>query len=296
MLNEFVRDVAIGYVDNNNAGIRKAAALTCCQLYIRDPIIHQTSSHALKVVRQVIRKLLTVGVADTDPDIRKTVLLSLDTKFDHHLALPGHIRFLFLAMNDGEFGVRQAAIVIIGRLTERNPAYVFPPLRKMLLSFTGAIINSKDSKLEEESAKLITLFVANASQLVKSYVDPIVQVLMTKATDLNPAVASAIIQAIGELSTIRGTDILPFIPQLMPIIIEALQDLSSQSKRDAALHTLGQVASNSGYVIEPYADYPHLLDLLINIINTERRPSLRNETIKLLGILGALDPYRYQVS
>jgi FKBP12-rapamycin complex-associated protein len=76
----------------------------------------------------------------------------------------------------------------------------------------------------------------------------------------------------------------------MPIIIDALQDLSSQSKRDAALHTLGQVASNSGYVIQPYVDYPHLLDLLINIINTEQRTSLRTETIKLLGILGALDP------
>ena len=291
-----MRDVALDYVDSNSAGIRKAAALTCCQLYLRDPIIHQTSVHALRVVRQVIARLLTVGVGDSDPDIRKTVLLSLDGKFDRHIAIPDNIRYLFLAMNDGDFEVRQASIVIIGRLIEINPAYIFPPLRKLIVSFTGTIIHSKDPRMEEESARLITLFVGNASKVVRPYVKSLSEVLMTKAADPNPAVASAMIQAIGELSTIGGTELLPFIPRLMPIIIDALQDLSSQIKRDAALHTLGQVASNSGYVIDPYADYPHLLDLLINVINTEHRSSLRNETIKLLGILGALDPYKHQVS
>lgn len=291
-----MRDVAIGYCDSNNAGIRKAAALTCCQLYLRDPIIYQTSFHALKVVGEVIARLLTVGVGDLDPDIRKTVLLSLDSKFDRHIATPENIRFLFLAMNDGDFEVRQAAIVIIGRLTEINPAYIFPPLRKLIVNLTGAIVYSKDPRYEEESARLISLFVANASKIVKPYINPLVKVLLTKATDPSPSVASAAIQAIGEVSTIGGTDLLQYVPRLMPIIIDALQDLSSQSKRDAALHTLGQVASNSGYVIQPYSDYPHLLNLLINIINTEQRPSLRNETIKLLGILGALDPYKHQVS
>jgi FKBP12-rapamycin complex-associated protein len=85
-----------------------------------------------------------------------------------------------------------------------------------------------------------------------------------------------------------------YLPQLMPIILDSLQDLSSHSKREAALRTLGQLASNSGYVIEPYMEYPQLLAVLINIIKTEQAGSLRKETIKLLGILGALDPYKYQ--
>jgi FKBP12-rapamycin complex-associated protein len=64
VLNEFVRDVAIRYVEDDNAEIRKAAALTCCQLFVRDPIVHQTSTHSIEVVSEVIEKLLTVGVAD----------------------------------------------------------------------------------------------------------------------------------------------------------------------------------------------------------------------------------------
>lgn len=296
ILNEFVRDVALQFVDSNSPVIRKASALTCCQLYIRDPIIHQTSHHAIRVVAEVIERLLTVGVADSDPDIRKTVLLSLDTKFDRHLAKPENIRSLFLAINDTDFEVRQAAIVVIGRLTGVNPAYVFPPLRKLLVDLMMAIRSSRDPRHEEEAARLISLFVANTSQLVKPYCEPLVKTLLPKASDANASVASASLKAIGELATIGGSDLVPYIPKLMPTIIDALQDLSSQGKREAALHTLGQLASNSGYVIQPYLDYPHLLDLLVNITKSEQQGPLRKETIKLLGILGALDPYKHQVS
>lgn len=59
-----MRDVAIRYVDDDNAEIRKAAALTCCQLFVRDPIVQQTSNHSIQVVSEVIEKLLTVGIAD----------------------------------------------------------------------------------------------------------------------------------------------------------------------------------------------------------------------------------------
>ena len=74
VLNEFVRDVAIRYVEDDNAEIRKAAALTCCQLFVRDPIVHQTSTHAIEVVSEVIEKLLTVGVADPGKSSPTTIL------------------------------------------------------------------------------------------------------------------------------------------------------------------------------------------------------------------------------
>ncbi|KAL8733536.1 MAG: hypothetical protein Q9181_003535 [Wetmoreana brouardii] len=293
-LNEFVRDVAIRYVENNNPRIRKAAALTCCQIYTQDPIIRQTSSHAIRTVAQVVEKLLVLGVADPVPDIRKTVLRSLDSKFNQQLATPGNIRSAFLAINDTDLEVREAAITIIGRLTEINPAFIFPPLRKLLVNLMSGIKSSKDPKFEEDAARLISIFIANCSRIVKPYVSPLVNTLLPNTTAPNVAVASTSIKAIGELATVGGADVVQYISTLMPIIIGALQDLSSTTKRDAALHTLGQLASSSGYVIQPYLDYPHLLDLLINIIKSEPQGSLRKETIKLLGTLGALDPYKNQ--
>ncbi|KAI0408502.1 TOR kinase [Xylaria palmicola] len=295
ILNEFVRDVAIKYVEDDDPEIREAAALTCCQLYVRDPIVNQTSRHALQVVGDVIGKLLTVGVSDPQPNIRRTVLAALDERFDPHLAKAENIRTLFFALNDEVFSIREVAIAIVGRLARHNPAYVIPSLRKTLIQMLTELEFSDVARNKEESAKLLSLLVQNAQELVKPYVDPMISVLLPKANEANPAVAATILKAIGELATVGGEDMLPYKDRLMPIIIDALQDQSSIAKREAALHTLGQLASNSGYVIDPYLEYPQLLELLQNIIRAEpQRGPLRQETIKLMGILGALDPYRHQ--
>ena len=296
VLNEFVRDVAIKYVEDDNPEIREAAALTCCQLYVRDPIVNQTSHHAIQVVSEVIEKLLTVGVADPNPGIRRTVLAALDERFDRHLAKAENIRTLFFALNDEVFAIREVAIAIIGRLTSVNPAYVIPSLRKILIQMLTELEFSDVARNKEESAKLLSLLVQNSQRLIKPYVDPMISVLLPKARDPSPAVAATILKAIGDLATVGGQDMIPYIDRLMPIIIEALQDQSSPVKREAALRTLGQLASNSGYVIKPYLDYPSLLEILQGIIRGEpQRAVLRQETIKLMGILGALDPYRHQV-
>lgn len=294
VLNEFVRDVAIRYVEDDDAIIRKAAALTCCQLFVRDPIVHQTSHHAIQVVSDVIEKLLTVGVADPQPDIRQTVLESLDTRFDRHLAKAENVRTLFLALNDEKFPIREAAMTIIGRLTSVNPAYVFPSLRKVLIQLLTEIEYSNNANNKRESAQLISHLVSASSKLIKPYVNSIVTVLLPKAQDANPDVAATTLKAIGDLATVGGDEMTKYIPSLMKIIIDSLQDLSSPKKREAALCTLGQLASNSGYVIDPYTDHPELLTILVNIVKKEQPGDLRRETIRLMGILGALDPYKHQ--
>ncbi|KAK5740672.1 phosphatidylinositol kinase-related protein kinase tor1 [Elasticomyces elasticus] len=294
VLNEFVRDVAIRYVEDDDPVIRKAAALTSCQLFVKDPIVHQTSHHAIQVVEDVIEKLLTVGVADPMPDIRQTVLVSLDARFDRHLAKAENVRTLFLALNDEKFAIREAAMGIIGRLTNVNPAYVFPSLRKVLIQLLTEIEYSNNPNNKRESAQLISHLVSASSKLIKPYVDPMVTVLLPKAEDVNPDVAATTLRALGDLATVGGDDMKKYIPELMGIIIRSLQDLTSDKKREAALCTLGQLASNSGYVIEPYVDHPQLLGILVGIVRNEPAGELRRETIRLMGILGALDPYKHQ--
>ncbi|KAF2871907.1 armadillo-type protein [Massariosphaeria phaeospora] len=294
VLNEFVRDVAIRYVEADSPEIRKRAALTCCQLFVKDPIVHQTSTHATKVVGDIIEKLLTVGVGDVDPEIRWEVLMALDSRFDRHLGNADNVRTLFLALNDEVFVIREAAMSIIGRLTTVNPAYVFPSLRKVLLQLLTEVNYSNSPRSKEESAKLISNLVGSADALIKPLVDPIVAVLLPKAKDANPEVASTTLKAIGDLATVGGESMMQYVPELMPIILDFMQDLSSDSKRFAALKALGQLATHSGYVMEPYRDYPELMNILMNIVKTEPEGELRRETVKLMGTLGALDPDEYQ--
>ncbi|KAG0064947.1 phosphatidylinositol kinase- protein kinase tor1 [Linnemannia elongata] len=294
VLNEFVRDCCIPYLEDDNADIRRSAAQTCCQLFVRDPICFQTSAHAVQVVGEVLEKLLTVGIADPDPIIRQTVMASLDGRFDRHLAQAENVRSLFIALNDEVFAIREYAISTIGRLSVHNPAYVMPSLRKTLIQLLTEIEYSGVSRNKEESARLLALLVIASQRLVKPYVESIIKVLLPKAKDQSAGVVSSVLAALGELARVGGEDLLPFMDQLMPLIIDTLQDQSSPTKRSAALKTLGQLSCNTGYVIDPYIKYPGLLDTLLTILKTEQSASIRKETIKLLGILGALDPYRHK--
>ncbi|KAG5961236.1 hypothetical protein E4U57_007788 [Claviceps arundinis] len=295
ILNEFVRDVAVKYVDDEDPEIREAAALTCCQLYIRNPIVNQTSYHSLQVVSDVIEKLLTIGVSDPVANIRRTVLAALDVRFDRHLAKAENIRVLFFALNDEMFAIREIAISVIGRLAKLNPAYVIPSLRKTLIQMLTELEFSEVPRNKEESAKLLSLLVQNAESLIKPYVEPIVSVLLPKGSDTSAIVAATILKTLGDLAVVGGEDMLLYKDRMMPLIIEGLKDQSSNLKRQAALTALGKLASNAGYVIDPYLEYPHLLEILQGIVRTEdQKGSLRQETVKLMGILGALDPYKYQ--
>ncbi|KAI8819891.1 armadillo-type protein [Fimicolochytrium jonesii] len=296
MLHELIRECAVSYLEDDNPEVRKAAALTCCQLLGRDPICYQTSNHAIQVVGDILEKLLTVGITDPDPIIRQTVLSSLDERFDFHLAQAEHIRTLFVALNDEVFAIRELAIAIIGRLTVHNPAYVLPSLRKTLIQLLTELEYSGVSRQREESARLLTHLVSAAQRLIKPYVEPIMKVLLPKVKDPSSGVASKVLAAIGELAQVGGEVLLPFLDDLMPIIMETLQDQSSSTKREAALHTLGQLSSNTGWVIEPYLKYPILLDILIDILKTEQSPGIRRETVKVMGILGALDPYKHKIT
>jgi len=150
-LNEFVRNCAVPYLEDDHADVRRAAATTCSRLFVRDPICYQSSSHAIEIISEVLDKLLTVGIADPgdysfpgmvyaladfppiDAGIRQTVLASLHEKFDKHLAQAENVRSVFIALNDEVFENRVTAVNLIGRLARHNPAYVMPSLRKALI-------------------------------------------------------------------------------------------------------------------------------------------------------------------
>jgi len=297
LLTEFVREVVVGFLDNDDPAIRKEAALTCSSLLVRtNNKAAPTRGHLAVVIGEVLEKLLIVGIADPDPSIRKAVLSCLDERFDHHLAQAENLRSLFIALNDEVFEIRELAITTIGRLTIRNPAYVMPSLRKTLIQLLTELEFSGDSRNKEESARLLGHLIRSSERLIKPYVEPILNALLPKLKDSNPRVASCVLATLGELARVGGEAMAPYIDQLLPLIIDTLQDKSSVVKREVALRTLGQLAESTGYVIQPFLCYPQLLDIVLNEVKTEQAPSIRAEVVKVLGILGAIDPYQHKVN
>ncbi|GIX92206.1 hypothetical protein CEXT_19061, partial [Caerostris extrusa] len=262
----FVRYCAENYLTSEVKEIRLEAVRTCCKLL--SPAIQgmkasgRYSPSLMATVQEVLSKLLGVGVTDADQNVRYSVLASLDEKFDPHLAQPNNLNALFVALHDEMFEIRELALCTLGRLSSANPAYVMPSLRK------------------------------------SSYSDP----------DPNPGVIISVLAAIGEQAQVSGTEMRKYLDQLMPIVLDMMQDSSSLPKEslqswiqpkqvhDVALWTLGQIIESTGYVIEPYKKYPNLLELLLNFLKTEQSSTIRREAIRVLGLLGALDPFKYKVN
>lgn len=126
------------------------------------------------------------------------------------------------------------------------------------------------------------------------------QVLVPKLreSESNPGVVLSVLITIGDLAGVTGggLELQQWMKELMSILLEMLGDSSSPEKRGAALCTLGQLVGATGHVIKPYTEYPVLLDILINFLKTEQHNFIRRETIRVLGLLGALDPYRHKIN
>ncbi|XP_061354471.1 serine/threonine-protein kinase TOR isoform X2 [Gastrolobium bilobum] len=306
---EFARESVVVYLDDEDAATRKDAALCCCKLIANSfsgiACVHFGSSRLTRsggkrrrLVEELVEKLLISAVADADVTVRRSIFASLhgDRGFDEYLAQADNLSAVFAALNDEHFDVREYAISVAGRLSEKNPAYVLPALRRHLIQLLTYLEQSADSKCKEESAKLIGCLIRNCERLILPYIAPIHKALVARLVDVNAntGIISGVLVTVGDLARVGGFAMRQYIPELMPLIVEALLDGAAVSKREVAVATLGQVVQSTGYVITPYNEYPQLLGLLLKLLNGELVWSTRREVLKVLGIMGALDPHLHK--
>ncbi|KAM1650754.1 hypothetical protein ACFXTH_003293 [Malus domestica] len=302
---EFARESVVVYLDDDDGAIRKDAALCCCRLVANSFSGMQYASGRAnrgkrrRLIEEIVEKLLSEAVADADVIVRHSIFSSLhgNRGFDDFLAQADSLSAVFAALNDEDFDVREFAISVAGRLSEKNPAYVLPALRRhliQLLTYLGQ--SSADTKCREESAKLLGCLIRNCERLILPYIAPIHKALVARLNDgtgvnANNGIISGVLVTVGDLARVGGFAMRKYIPELMPLIVDALLDGAAVTKREVAVATLGQVVQSTGYVITPYNEYPLLLGLLLKLLNGELAWSTRREVLKVLGIMGALDPH-----
>eukprot|EP00879_Flechtneria_rotunda_P007003 GHRR01007352.1.p1 GENE.GHRR01007352.1~~GHRR01007352.1.p1 ORF type:complete len:2075 (+),score=775.15 GHRR01007352.1:2-6226(+) len=109
-------------------------------------------------------------------------------------------------------------------------------------------------------------------------------------------VITSVLATLGALALQAGTSFKPYVAEVMPLVIEAIQDVGTPSKRRAAVITLGQICQSAGCVMIPYWDFPQLLALLLRLLHEGNPAKGRCEVMKVLGIIGALDPYTHKTN
>lgn len=298
----FVRRCADHFLQSDQQEVRLEAVKTAAKLLADSTVrTRKTPSRTLTLLTaEVIGKLLVVAVTDPDYEVRYWVLKSLCDIFDTHLAQIENLSFLFMAMNDEHLDIRELAICTVGRLSTVNPAYIMPGLRKTLIQFLTELEHSGMSRNKEQAARMLDNLILHAPKLVKPYMETILNVLVPKLkeSDSNPGVVISVLKAVGHLADVHGDNsgLKKCLPELLSILLELLSDASATEKRSVGLWTFGQLISATGYVVTPYTEYPSLMDVLLNFLKTEQQPKDRRETIRVLGLLGALDPYKHKMT
>ncbi|KAG8800955.1 phosphatidylinositol kinase- protein kinase tor1, partial [Serendipita sp. 399] len=292
VLTPLIQDGVLLYLDSKDRDVRMEAALSICKLFMLDPIAHHTSTASVGVINQVVGRLVRVGLADPDPEIRALVLGNLDEQYDKPLAQVEHIRALCMALNDEDAGVRMQAVPIVGRLAVRNPANVMPGLRVELIKILTELEYSTDSKAILTTSEVLTSLLKCTERLIKPYAPSLLRVCLPKAKSPLPYVSRRMIQCIGLLAEIAADDIIPSLDEIMDLLIDVLQDpTASAIKKDMALVSLGQVCSNTATVIDPYVKYPNIFPIFRRMLRSETSDRTKRKVLQVMGILGAIDPY-----
>jgi FKBP12-rapamycin complex-associated protein len=189
---EFARESVILYLEDEDSSTRKAASLCCCKLVAHSLSASSSSQFSSnrsnrmggakrrRLVEEIVEKLLIAAVADADVGVRSSVFKALyrNPAFDDFLAQADILTSIFVALNDEEYDVRELAISVAGRLSEKNPAYVLPALRRYLIQLLTYLDQSMDSKCREESAKLLGCLIRSCARLILPYIAPVHKVSM----------------------------------------------------------------------------------------------------------------------
>lgn len=241
---DFVQRCADHFLLNDQQEIRLETVQTCSRL-LKITIQQDEDSSNMDIISHGLNQLLIVAITDVDPNVRLRVLRSLDETFDNQLAQPGSLNSLLMTLNDEVFEIREIAIMTIGRLSAKNPAFVMPNLRKTLVQLLIEIQHSGMSRNKEQSARMLDHLIVSTPRLISAYMKPILTILVPKLkeADSNPGVILNVLRAIGDLAEVNGgsNEMERWADELLAILLEMLGDAGSTEKRSVALWTLGQL-------------------------------------------------------
>jgi hypothetical protein len=301
----FLKNVISMYFHHPSSSVRREAAMTCCFLLL--PSVYTSNNKKeLSIVRlnlgdvseclteEILQKLLRMAVSDSAPDVRLSIVCGLDERYDAYLSL-NFTPPLFLLLEDESIAVRARALQILGRLSRLIPACILPGLRSVLMNLIMELQCAGDNGGGREVAtRLIIIFLREEAlqRLTRPFISSIIDALPLAHSA--PRIATASLEALGELATVGHTSINPWLRQLISHILENIQDQNSLKQR-VGLWALGKIAYGTKYVVSLYLDYPQLLAQVSDILPTTKKApwDVRREVFRTFGIVGALDPDRF---
>lgn len=199
---------------------------------------------------------------------------------------------LFAAFQDEQPAIREGALAIVARVAAYNPGVSFPRLRWELERLLGALNLVEPSAALVHHLRRLTAVVSASRTLTAPYVTTTIDALRPALASPNADVAAAALDAVAAVATYATSLALtPHATRLLPEVFECVQDLSSDTKRIAALRAACALVRGTSVAVAPLTQHAALLPELLAALRTETDSAVRVEMVRLLGVFGALDPF-----
>ena len=287
--------------------VRLESALLATLLLAPNGSAMRTEGSLGALASQVLSQVVSLCVGDPDEAIRLRVLEELDSRFLHVLADPLLLRPLSTTLHDASLSVRLRGIFLIGSLAAQNPAVANPVMRKALLTLLSQLRSSNESmhsaiarRAHHESATLLTAVERHAPRLARTYCVQILHALLPLLrTDAPPHTATAATYTVAELLTIAGPLLEPYAGNLLTLFLAGMKHRGTPGRRRAALCALERLVSCRGPAIlypSPYEHSALLFPTLMSMLATEQDEVTRGSVVRVIGLLGALEPLQYRVA
>lgn len=294
-LTSFARGVLISYCEHDDPNVRKLAILTTCEIFSRNHrMMCSNDQYSLIAVNEVVARVILTALTDPVSEIRLETLKKLNSTFDSQLAQPDNARLLITSLKDEVFNIQKEGMNLLGRLSLLNPAYIVPLLRKTLLELLTELKYTSWRRKKEECLILLKILCSFNKTIVEPYIDLLIDLLLSNAKDTSSIVTCSALEAISKLSETIEQDMLPYLDEIIKLIINILKDKSNIYKKQVAVKTLTKLVSSTGYVVSPLLDYNELLGILLGILHSDALKNIGLDTLQLIGTLGALDPYKHR--
>lgn len=150
----------------------------------------------------------------------------------------------------------RAAAEVIDTIAIALPKHVFPPV----FEFASMSIQSANTKFREASVTSLGIISEGCSELMKSNLAPILQVVLGGLRDPEQMVRGAASFAMGQFAEHLQPEIVSHYESVLPCILSAIEDVSDEVK-EKSYYALASFCENMGEEILPFLD-PLMVKLL----------------------------------
>ncbi len=267
------------------------------------------------IIRGVVAAAMTRMVADDHPLVAESILKSFVAADSESivtiLAHPDCIRplFTFLSSNNAPLQLRIMAASVLGRIAAHNQPTLGPCFRKLLLQCLSEIeclpiddeavvpSNMADEQngcvqsIQYSSARLLQAILDWPACSVAPYVPALLRALLPRLRNQPVQLIECFLSSMSRLVAVEASEFIPHLDKLLTVLTQLIADLGVLRKRRAGLAAAVAVLRLIDRSAVPLDRLVALMNILVDLLKTETDSAVRREAVRLMGIIGAIDPY-----